>query len=55
MSSTPTFIESLLTAWPRTNSLLSLGLYAEQTYFPPHPENQPLAILDLSREIVDPT
>ncbi|CAJ3789165.1 orotidine 5'-phosphate decarboxylase [Burkholderia pseudomallei] len=55
MSSTPTFIESLRTAWQRTNSLLCVGLDPEPTKFPAHLENQPDAIFDFCREIVDAT
>ncbi|AYX29459.1 orotidine 5'-phosphate decarboxylase [Burkholderia pseudomallei] len=55
MSSTPTFIESLRTAWQRTNSLLCVGLDPEPTKFPAHLEHQPDAIFDFCREIVDAT
>ncbi|KGS83070.1 orotidine-5'-phosphate decarboxylase [Burkholderia pseudomallei] len=55
MSSTPTFIESLRAAWQRTNSLLCVGLDPEPTKFPAHLENQPDAIFDFCREIVDAT
>lgn len=55
MSSTPTFIESLRTAWQRTNSLLCVGLDPEPIKFPAHLENQPDAIFDFCREIVDAT
>ncbi|KGR93667.1 orotidine-5'-phosphate decarboxylase [Burkholderia sp. ABCPW 111] len=55
MSSTPTFIESLRAAWRRTNSLLCVGLDPEPTKFPAHLENQPDAIFDFCREIVDAT
>ncbi|AOK28717.1 MULTISPECIES: orotidine-5'-phosphate decarboxylase [Burkholderia] len=55
MSSTSTFIDSLRAAWQRTNSLLCVGLDPEPTKFPAQFANQPDAIFDFCREIVDAT
>ncbi|WDD96320.1 orotidine-5'-phosphate decarboxylase [Burkholderia sp. FERM BP-3421] len=55
MSSPLTFIDSLRAAWQRTDSLLCVGLDPEPSRFPAQFANQPDAIFDFCREIVDAT
>ncbi|HLX01466.1 MAG TPA: orotidine-5'-phosphate decarboxylase [Trinickia sp.] len=55
MSSTPTFIETLTSAWQRTHSLLCVGLDPEPAKFPGALANRPDAIFDFCRAIVDAT
>ncbi|WP_323121496.1 orotidine-5'-phosphate decarboxylase [Burkholderia alba] len=55
MSSPLTFIDTLRAAWQRTNSLLCVGLDPEPSRFPIQFANQPDAIFDFCREIVDAT
>jgi len=55
MSSTPSFIDSLKSAWQRTHSLLCVGLDPEPAKFPGALANRPDAIFDFCRAIVDAT
>jgi orotidine-5'-phosphate decarboxylase len=50
-----TFIETLNQAWHRNNSLVCVGLDPEPAKFPAHLRDQPDAIFDFCRAIVDAT
>jgi orotidine-5'-phosphate decarboxylase len=49
------FMQSLQQAWARSNSLVCVGLDPEPAKFPAHLRNQPDAVFDFCRGIVDAT
>src|SRR5690242_8685088 len=55
MSSSPSFVRTLDSAWQRTDSLLCVGLDPEPSRFPGALANRSDAIFDFCRAIVDAT
>lgn len=50
-----TFIEKLLAAWIKNDSLVCVGLDPDPARFPPHLASQPDAVFEFCRDIVDAT